>query len=72
MEHEDSRRQCLEAEEEVRCLKSQVQDLSQANARLESQYQHTKTLLKSEINARAKLQEEKKILVEQLSSLSLF
>lgn len=45
-------------------MKSQLQEATEANAKLESQYHHTTVLLKKEIKVRTHLQEEKRNLVE--------
>jgi len=63
LDQEDLKMKLCDADDEVAHLKSQLQDVKQANAKLESKWQHTSVLLKSEIQARTKLQEEKKILV---------
>lgn len=62
---ENCRMKWLEAEDEVKCLKRQLDDLNQKNLKLESQCQQSNVQLKNEIKARTKIQEEKKALVCQ-------
>lgn len=66
---EDCRTKWHEAQEEVRYLKAQLNDVNQLNSKLESQYHHTTLLLKNEVKVRAHLQEEKKNLVSNKGCL---
>jgi hypothetical protein len=54
----------LEAEDEVRHLKNQLNDANQVNSKLQAQYHQTTVLLKNEVKVRTHLQEEKKTLVD--------
>ena len=62
-EEEKFRSKWLEAEDEVKHLKGHLEKVNMRNTRLESQCQQSNLLLKNEIKARSKVQEEKKILV---------
>ncbi|XP_046462589.1 rac GTPase-activating protein 1-like isoform X1 [Daphnia pulex] len=58
----------LEAEDEVRHLKNQLNDANQVNSKLQAQYHQTTVLLKNEVKVRTHLQEEKKTLEKKLKS----
>ena len=57
----------LEAEDEVRHLKNQLNDANQVNSKLQAQYLQTTVLLKNEVKVRTHLQEEKKTLVDKFT-----
>lgn len=61
----------LEAEDEVRHLKNQLNDANQVNSKLQAQYHQTTVLLKNEVKVRTHLQEEKKTLVNSRSNKGL-